>query len=204
MVALTNSQYLPYPTGTDRRCDAPGTWETFAELLEGKLSALERYAARLSPTVPIAIVSKLATEPLQTAGSYPITFDTVMVDTDGMTDLSVNPFVITPRRSGRYQIVVTAMIEALSAVGQTPTIAVWGGTRGSDPVDTESSFAFGPQYPDNNYAWKQSLLIDTFSDWWPEAPTSTGTSPWFVEIGGQVPGTLLSMQFGAFWTRDLP
>jgi len=57
VTALTNSQFLPYQTGADRRCDAPATWKAFLDRFETQYRPMINLATRLR-SVPMAMVER--------------------------------------------------------------------------------------------------------------------------------------------------
>ena len=97
---------LVYPEGSDRPCDVAPTTCEFSEGVEGYLDQLDDLVNRTATTVPMVWLQTL--EPVtvtQGAVALPtITpiFDTVVVDTANMADLTSNPSEITITRTGIY------------------------------------------------------------------------------------------------------
>lgn len=97
---------LPYQLGSDRPCDAPGVWCDLTAALETKLSAVDDTLGRLSPTVPMAKLTRSSQLdfPMTVLNNSQtvIPFEGVEVDTDNMADFSISPYSIRPRRAGTY------------------------------------------------------------------------------------------------------
>jgi hypothetical protein len=103
MPAVTNSQFLPYQVSTDRRCDAPEVWQAFLSAFEARYRPMVNLANRLT-NVPMAMVERRTPWDIATMGSPggTISYDTVVLDTDGMVNLDADPTAITPQRRGWY------------------------------------------------------------------------------------------------------
>lgn len=93
---------LPYPTASDAPCDFDEQWCDFTEAIDGVFSTFDAGAARTNPIIPMAIMKQ--TQPASVANLTAIPFDTVLVDTAGMTDIDLDPFSITILRPGRYTV----------------------------------------------------------------------------------------------------
>lgn len=102
MPNFTPNFALPYPSASDEPCDFDEQWCDFTEAIDGVFTTFETGLARTYPVIPIAIMKQ--TQPLSVSNSSPIPFDSVLIDTAGMTDIDVDPFTITIQRPGRYTI----------------------------------------------------------------------------------------------------
>ncbi len=148
MPALTNSQFLPYQVGTDKRCDAAdpasdgtkGMWRQFVEAVEARLTPLQLVANRLA-NVPMALVEWHADNPIvgETIGTLNdrwnftgINWNTVVIDTDNMVDLDNDSAHVTPNRPGVYQ--VWGMVRMLNpfTAADSYGMALSGGAGDSD------------------------------------------------------------------------
>jgi hypothetical protein len=116
MTALTPLK-LPYQTSTDRPCDAATTWCSFTSQAESLLNAIDTSIGRVTPSVPAAMVRRRTPLTLGANTQTALTFESVVYDTDNMTQLQ-SGISILPRRNGRY-------ILTLSLQG-TATFSVFG------------------------------------------------------------------------------
>lgn len=111
MVSLTPNFSLPYPSASDEPCDFAEQWCDFTEAVDDVFDTFQEAVDRTVPTIPMAAIR--LTVPYQAVNLAPVRFDTVLIDTAGMTDLDVDPFRITITRRGRYT--VTGFINKLTA-----------------------------------------------------------------------------------------
>lgn len=103
MPSFTPNFALPYPNGSDQPCDFDEQWCDFTEAVDAVFAGFEEGLARTNPIIPMALVKQ--TQPSTVPNIFqPIPFDTVLVDTAGMADLTANPFAITVNRPGRYMV----------------------------------------------------------------------------------------------------
>jgi hypothetical protein len=102
MPNFTTNFNLPYPAGTDEPCDFAQQWCDFTQAIDGVFDTFQSAIDRTIPVVPAAIL--VQTVPTSIFNFSPLRFDTVLVDTAGMTDLDVDPFTITITRPGRYTV----------------------------------------------------------------------------------------------------
>lgn len=93
---------LPYPSGSDRPCDFDEQWCDFTEAIDAVFTDFETGLARTNPVIPMALVRQ--TGPVTVGNTISIPYDTVVVDTAGMTDIDADPFSITITRPGRYTV----------------------------------------------------------------------------------------------------
>jgi hypothetical protein len=93
---------LPYPASTDEPCDFAQQWCDFTTALDLVFDDFQAAIDRTIPVVPVAILK--LTETTNVLNFSPIPFDTVVVDTAGMTDMDVDRFTITIQRPGRYTV----------------------------------------------------------------------------------------------------
>lgn len=102
MPDFTPNFALPYPNASDQPCDFDEQWCDFTAALDSVFATLDTGLARVNPIIPIALVRQSQSV---TVGSFiPVPFDTVVIDTAGMTDIDTDPFSITVTRPGRYTI----------------------------------------------------------------------------------------------------
>lgn len=107
---------LPYPTGSDRPCDAPTTMCSFASAVETQLDTLDAIVDRTIDSVPMGIVTLTITANISSlGGNTQLSWDTVNVDTANMVDLTNNPYAITLPRYGRYWVSYWYQVSGLAA-----------------------------------------------------------------------------------------
>lgn len=118
MTGMTANFALPYPSATDNPCLFDEQWCDFTEAIDAVFATFESAINRTIPVVPVAMVQQNL--PVSFFNFTPIQFDTVVLDTAGMTDFDVDPFSITIPRPGRYT--VAAGISKPTAAGLVPPI----------------------------------------------------------------------------------
>lgn len=91
---------LPYPNGLDAPCDFDDDWCTFTAALDAVFTKFDSGLQRSYPAIPIAVVQLTST--ITILNFNPVPWDTVTIDTAGMTDLDADPYGIVLPRSGRY------------------------------------------------------------------------------------------------------
>jgi len=109
MTGTTATQNLTYPTSGDLLKDQGLYIQTLAEQLEARLNSHDADLAR-SKVPPFAVVEVLTPNgyPL----SLPFVFDTVLIDTDGMVDLTVDARKIKLTRTGWWNVGIYAHMGA--------------------------------------------------------------------------------------------
>jgi hypothetical protein len=207
MVALTNSQFLPYQTGSDRRCDAPDVWRDFLAQFEQQFVPLSNLAARLA-SPPIAVVERRTPWDVATLGSSggQVQFDTVVIDTDNMVNLDFDNRSVTPQRPGWY--IGYGWIRALKSqigVGDLMSVSFTGGFAGnasnrdsSDPVVALDPITL-PM--DDN----QSLDVYTSvgKPWFPTEAGAGVPQPWTLQKGGDNASSYDFAQMAVIWIADV-
>lgn len=93
---------LPYPNGLDAPCDFDESWCEFTGALDALFAKYEAAVNRTNPAVPAAML-QLTTQ-ITIGNGNAVPFDTVVIDTAGMTDLDSDLYGITIPRSGRYTV----------------------------------------------------------------------------------------------------
>lgn len=104
MAQLSNTPLLgfPYPGSLDRPCDFDESWCLFTGALDDAFARFESALDRMNPAVPAAML-QLTTQ-ISIGNGNAIPFDTVVIDTAGMTDLDSDLYGITIPIDGRYTI----------------------------------------------------------------------------------------------------
>lgn len=102
MPSLTPNFALPYPAPSDAPCDFAEQWCAFTAAVNDVFSTFEQGLARTVPAIPVAILRQTQVTSVPNLAAMP--FDAVVVDTDNMTDLDLDPYSITIRRPGRYSV----------------------------------------------------------------------------------------------------
>ncbi len=93
---------LPYPAATDEPCDFDAQWCDFTEAIDTVFATFQAGIDRSVPTIPIAMLQQTA--PRSILNLEETLFDTVVIDTAGMTDIDSDPFHIYLRRPGVYTL----------------------------------------------------------------------------------------------------
>lgn len=97
---------LVYPDGSDRPCDADDVSCLFANGVESQLNSLDAIVQRTATSVPMVWIraqTPLVVDAAVLAAAVPV-FDTVVVDTDNMADLTAEASSFTVNTTGIYLI----------------------------------------------------------------------------------------------------
>lgn len=109
MPGTTATQRLTYPTSGDRLADQAAYIETLARQVDSRINAQVNVLAQQADR-PLAIVDSKATRNIQTSvNAVPktnglITWDTVLADTAGLVDLSVDTHIISMTSPGYWLV----------------------------------------------------------------------------------------------------
>lgn len=93
---------LPYPAATDEPCDFAEQWCDFTAAIDDVFATFQAGIDRTIPTIPIAMLQQTVTRSI--LNFSPLLFDTVVIDTAGMTDLDSDLSRITIPRNGVYSL----------------------------------------------------------------------------------------------------
>jgi hypothetical protein len=93
---------LPYPAATDAPCDFDEQWCDFTDAIDNVFATFQAGIDRAYPTIPIAMVQQTTPRSILNLENHP--FDTVAIDTAGMTDIDADPFHVTIPRPGVYTV----------------------------------------------------------------------------------------------------
>jgi hypothetical protein len=197
-VTAYTSNGLPYQLGSDRPCDAPEVWCALTAALETKLASVDTTLARLSPSVPVAKLTR-STQldiPMTVANNSQavIPYEGVEVDTDNMVDFATSPYSIRPRRPGTY--FVTAWMQFYAANFDNSGLYLTRGPVGS------SFFVVAFQQQAHNASGLLNLFYLRVAGLAPWSSTDTvGFSSLFSAFG---PGTLslFNATLAAYWVND--
>lgn len=217
MPAVTNSQFLPYQVGTDRRCDAPVVWREFVETVETRLTPLALLGNRLRD-VPMAFVewfapdllTGVAIDVLQTQwGSNSVNWTNVTVDTDNMVDLDADHSHVTPTRPGVYhQFGMLRFLQPFT-VGASYGLSLSGGAGdGSVAVDfylsrtfTSTFFWFNTE-PGTRY--NPTDVTGSRTGYWnPEETGVTMIEGFELNLTGDSAARLSYASMGVIWHSEL-
>jgi len=207
---------LPYPEPTDSPCTLADTWCAFDDAVETQLDSIDSVIARTATATPMAVVATTSmhlfiNNPLVLGTSFTMTFDTVLVDTDNMTNLATNPQGLTIRTAGIYQRWVYITFRD---VQPTPTFALV-----QPHLTTPTSGGIGPnqdilmqQIPNitampiqndrnrlYNFAASSNQIMEMYPDWslsltfQPGSPTGSTSYNLFV-----------TAYMGVAWLREAP
>jgi hypothetical protein len=129
VVAYTPEFCLPYMEGTDSPCaelgplcDKTSVWCELAGILDGVLTTFDDIKARAVDSFPYAQVGISALPYVVQIGDTTLAevllpWDSVLGDSDNMADLSVDPYSLTLRRPGVWNVVC----EVVSSASLVPT-----------------------------------------------------------------------------------
>lgn len=123
MVAYSQPHGLPYQTAGDKRRDAPKVWLETVRALEERLNRAEDLALRAG-SPPIAVVRRTTPLTIPDWLQESIPWEEVVIDTDRMVDLAVDPLSVVPRTSGLYIATGTARIVTPPTIDLSQD--VWG------------------------------------------------------------------------------
>lgn len=99
---VTANFALPYPSASDAPCDFDTQWCDFTASIDTVFARFQAGIDRSVPTIAIALVQQTTPRNILNLENTP--FDTVVIDTAGMTDLDADPFHITIPRPGVYTL----------------------------------------------------------------------------------------------------
>lgn len=124
MPNFTPNFALPYPSASDAPCDFDEQWCDFTTAVDSVFTTFDTGLARVLPVVPVAVLAR--TVPVDISSNLKVTFDTVVIDTAGMTDLDADPSVITISRPGCYTIAGYILLESSGLVDTSIALLVNG------------------------------------------------------------------------------
>lgn len=206
MSGVTNSQGLVYPTATHRRCDFPQDWEEgMSALVQARIDAIQAVQDRTFPVVPAALV-ELTTRPVfnnTDTITNVLEFDTVVMDTDNMTNLSADPSRIYPQRRGLYQLVGHAQFRITGDPQNyflLDLVGAGGGLTGFISLGSETDATL----LDNNDNWAKYQSVVGMLAYDPETGIPLGLEATYAG-GTPANGTRIDYaSFGVYWWGDIP
>jgi len=195
MSGTTVTQGLTFPTGTDKLKDIPTWLKTLATQLDGKLQSHYLDLAR-TEVPPFALLNN-ATPASYTvtggsSGSNILRFESVLVDTASMVDLTADNRVFNLTKPGHWCVGCYARINGPGGTSgvrlmlNTDFGNTWGNVAHHDTTNT--------------FVWLSASAIFY---------TTLATDKFFVQIsqfGTGIPGTALTVDRAlawAYWVRDL-
>jgi hypothetical protein len=199
MTGVTATQNLPYPTSGDRVVDQWSHQRNLANALEDRFNAHASDLLR-AQNVPLVVLEQTIQRDYPTSGFSPgdelVSFDTVLVDTAGMVDLTVNsknvPILQNGYwRAGGYLHVVNGL--ACSAGTGTLFLAI-GSTNASGSTDTNQ--AHDGVVGEAECHVESEIRVSGNNSTVFMFPSTTGTTcPNFISVD--------YARFYLFWMRDL-
>lgn len=215
MVAYSQPHGLPYQTAGDKRRDAPKVWRQVADMLEARLNAADDVRRRVQ-SPPMAVVRRTAPfvfDPFQPPsetidGDGPFPFDAVLIDTDGMVDLSADARVVTPRVSGWYMATGYVKIASPSAgAGDSFTLFIRGGFDGQyiDSQRMSQLYGYNNVINQANPSARSTYYITatSMSFWDTSLPVITAFQ---LDLGivntGSLPLTITECGMAVCWVAD--
>lgn len=223
MVAYTPGFCLPYFEGTDSPCVDTGAvcepstvWCDIASIVDGVLTEFDETRARAIDSFPYAQVGISALPYLYQLGDTTgdetlLSWDAVVGDSDNMVDLSVDPYTITLRRSGIWNIFCEVVsYTSVSNSSITTRLVSSGAPTGSIAAPFSSI----------RRVWLEPVVylgsvigsiigLSNVMDYYVRADVSSGPVPLQIAyaIGSGTPFNLATInlaQFSARWVADLP
>lgn len=223
MVAYTSEFCLPYLEGSDNLCVNTGTvcepstvWCDLATLLDGQLTVFDEIRARAVDSFPYAQVAITSLPHLyqlgDTTGSETLLpWDSVIGDSDSMVNLGVDPYTITLRRSGIWNISAEVVSYTSVSLSNISTRLV----SSASPLNS-----FSAQFASIRRVWVEPVVylgsvigsiigLSNVMDFYARADVSNGPIPLQLayQLGSGTPfnlGTINFAQFSARWVADLP
>lgn len=197
MVSLTPNLALPYQTGAEFPCDAPGVWCDLAELAAASMAATDLILGRLSPAIPVAKIRRTATTPIVVANntSEQVTFwDSALIDTDDMVDLSQQA-AIRPNRVGTYCLVLQVLAAGATALRDFDMYVTKG------PGTSAGGFSGTGERTMNLSTTPLWSRYVTFMDW--ESTDQVGFGARFSNLYSMAGAlTITGVDLAAYWIND--
>lgn len=206
MTAVTDSQGLVYPSGSDRLCDFPAQWGAMAEVLQSKFDGLNAVIGRTQPVKPACLLEKRTRTVFNNAETLtnPVAFDTVAMDTDNMTNLSADPTLVIPTRAGIYQAVAFAQLTITGDPTNYLHLEIRG--DGSGPLHVANISDAEAAIGDDGNNWAKFLSCTGLLAFDPDSGTPGRIWCEADYFGGaSANGTRVDyVSFGVFWVSDQP
>ena len=182
---------LPYPNATDEPCDFDEQWCDFTEAVETVFARFQAGIDRAYPTIPIAMLQQ--TTPRSILNLENTLFDTVAIDTAGMTDIDADPFHITIARPGVYTL-------AAGMLFPSPAITL----NGYLDISLTQSFFGGFSVSVQNQALDRGAGVDYhISAYGPARLLPQGLGIGLTHnFGNQSVKTITSSWLAVFWHAD--
>lgn len=223
MVAYTPDYCLPYLEGTDDLCINTGTvcdpstvWCDIATILDGALTSFDDIRERAVDSFPYAQVGITSLPYLYQLGDTTgdetlLPWDSVIGDSDGMVDLSVDPYTVTLRRSGIWNLSSEVVSYTSVSLSNISTRLVSSGAPTGSIASPFSSI---------RRVWVEPVVylgsvvgsiigLSNLMDYYVRVDVSNGPVPLQIAyaIGSGTPNNLATInyaQFNARWVADLP
>lgn len=157
MPNTTTNFALPYPAPSDEPCDFPQQWCDFTNAIDAVLDGFQTTIDRTVPVIPVALLQQSVPTTVINGGAIP--FDTLLVDTAGMTDMDNTPYQITIRRTGRY----TVAGGLLCPTESPPFPPAFVGIGIDEPGVNFATFDFGYVGPNNILHLTASMPVATLT-----------------------------------------
>jgi hypothetical protein len=215
MPSYTPNYALPYPIASDSPCTLSDTWCAFDDAVETQLDAIDSVVARTATATPMAIVSTIglkqySNDPNVLGSNLVVTYDSVLVDTDGMTNLNTNPQGLTIQTAGIYlrwvYMTIRTTQPSVTFAQAFPTITTpsSGGIGPNQAILMQQlplSTAMPVQNDRNrlyNFAFSSNQIIDMQANWSLSLTFNVGI-PGFVAYP-----LFVTSQMGVAWLREAP
>lgn len=223
MVAYTSDFCLPYFEGTDSPCLDTGAvcepstlWCDLAGIVDNALTGFDDIKARAVDSFPYAQVAITSTPFLYQLGDTTgdetlLPWDAVIGDSDQMVDLSVDPYSVTLRRSGIWNLMSSVVSYTSVSLSNVSTRLV---TSGGPDNAVAAPFSSIRRVWVEPVVYLGSIIgsIIGFSnvmDYYVRVDVSNGPVPLQIAyaVGSGTPANLATInlaQFSARWVADIP
>lgn len=220
MVAYTQEFCLPYFEGTDSPCVDTGTdcapstvWCDMAAKIDAALVGFDGEIGRAVDSFPyaqVAVSDGFVFALGNTTGDAEIVFwDTVVGDSDGMVDITVDPTTVFLRRSGIWNINCVMVARGSLFPTSLEIHLVHPGAPRIDPAFTFVIDGFTEAIPDPGVVPGPAMGLSLVMDWFYPVDVSTGAVPLQIQLVVSAPAsfnivTVEVCRFSARWVADLP
>lgn len=221
MVAYTQEYCLPYFEGTDSPCVdtggvcAPSTvWCDMAARIDEAFTAFDETINRAVDSFPYAQVA-VSDTPLifdtgnSTGVNHLVLFDTVVGDSDGMVDLTIDPSTVNLRRSGIWNLHLILDWQALLAASVMQIDVINPGAPKISMTINQIFREWVEAVPSPDIFDATVLGVSSIVDMYYQVDVSTGPVPLQIQLTLSGPAsdnvaTVAVCQFSTRWVADLP
>lgn len=206
MTSRTPIYQLPYAEGSDRPCDIDTVSCAFANAVEAQLDALDAIVARTSSTVPFgyAMNSGDMSYNNNIPSAFSLFFDTTLVDTDNMIDLSFDNTSIYIKTAGVYSVFYSVEMTAPSGsttVGITPYVYTVTGSQIGNTAYFAGDIPTSPSMPLRTSGARLTNVCAT-GEFMASMVPGQRISCQVTVAGANVISPIHEFRLGAVWLRE--